>query len=162
MRGDVTVQVRSDVPERRFAVGGVLQCDHPEVPELVVASARPHSGRLLVHFEGVTDRAVAEALQGSVLSIDADQLGSAHEEDGDDDEEAWCDHELIGLQARLVDGSELGPVTEVLHNPGGDLLAIARADGRELLVPFVSAIVPTVDPAAGFLIVDPPPGLLEL
>jgi 16S rRNA processing protein RimM len=162
VRGDVTVQVRSDVPERRFAAGNVLYCDHPEVPELVVASARPHSGRLLVHFEGVADRAVAEALQGSVLSIDADQLGSANDDTGDDDEEAWWDHELIGLQARLVDGTELGPVIEVLHNPGGDVLAITRDGGRELLVPFVAAMVPTVDPAAGIVIVDPPPGLLEL
>ena len=162
MRGDVTVHVRSDVPERRFAVGSVLYCDHPEVPQLVVDSARPHSGRLLVHFQGVADRAVAEALQGSVLAIDADQLGSAHDEAGDDDDEAWWDHELIGLQARLVDGSEIGPVVEVLHNPGGDVLAISREGGRELLVPFVSAMVPTVDPQAGIVIVDPPPGLLEL
>jgi 16S rRNA processing protein RimM len=162
VRGDVTVHVRSDVPELRFAAGSVLFCDHPEVPELVVDSARPHSGRLLVHFQGVADRAVAEALQGSVLSIDSDQLGSATDASGDDDEEAWWDHELIGLQARLVDGSELGAVVEVLHNPGGDVLAITREGGRELLVPFVSAMVPTVDPVAGFVVVDPPPGLLEL
>jgi 16S rRNA processing protein RimM len=162
IRGEVAVRARTDVPERRFAVGNVLYCDHPEVPELVIAAARPHSDRMLVTFEGVSDRAVAEALQGSVLSIDADQIGSASGGTDDGDEETWWDHELVGLAARTVDGEELGTVTAVLHNPGGELLAIARVGGRELLVPFVRAIVPTVDPAGGFVIVDPPPGLLEL
>lgn len=162
IRGEVAVRARTDVPERRFAVGNVLYCDHPEVSELVITAARPHSDRMLVSFEGVADRAVAEALQGSVLSIDANQIGSASDEAGDDDEEAWWDHELVGLSARTVDGEELGTVTEVVHNPGGELLAIARVGGRELLVPFVRAFVPIVDPANGFVVIDPPPGLLEL
>ena len=58
--------------------------------------------------------------------------------------------------------TELGAVTDVLHNPGGELLVIQRAEGSDVLVPFVSHIVPTVDPVAGFVIIDPPPGLLEL
>lgn len=154
--------MRTDVPERRFAVGAVLYCDHPQASELIVAAARPHSDRFLVTFEGVVDRSTAEALQGSVLSIDADQLGSAASDSGDDGEESWWDHELVGLAARTVSGEELGVISQVMHNPGGELLAIAREGGRELLVPFVRAIVPTVDPVGGFVIVDPPPGLLEL
>ena len=153
------MQVRSDVPERRFAVGNVLYTDHPEVPTLTVAASRPHSGRLLVTFEEVVLRDVAEALQGTLLLIDADQAGDASEDDEDD---AWWDTDLIGLTARTVDGAELGPVTDVLHSPAGEILVIDRAVGGELLVPFVHHIVPTVDPAAGVLIIDPPPGLLEL
>jgi 16S rRNA processing protein RimM len=159
IRGEVSVQVRSDFPERRFVVGNVLHCDHPDFPALTIAAARPHSGRLLVTFEEVARRDVAEALQGSLLMIDADQAGAAGDDTGDD---AWWDSDLIGLTARTVDGVELGPVTDVLHNPGGDLLAVARKVGGDLLIPFVHDIVPTVDPAAGVLIVDPPPGLLEL
>jgi 16S rRNA processing protein RimM len=159
VRGDVSVQVRSDVPERRFAVGSVLFTDHPEVPTLTVAAARPHSGRLLVTFEEVHLRDVAEALQGTLLLIDADRAGSAAEP-GEPD--AWWDSDLLGLVARTVDGLDLGPVTDVVHGPGGDLLVIAREGRRELLVPFVHDIVPTVDPSAGTLVVDPPPGLLEL
>jgi 16S rRNA processing protein RimM len=161
IRGEVAVRARTDVPERRFAVGNVLYCDHPEVPQLVITAARQHSDRMLVSFEGVADRAVAEALQGSVLSIDADQIGPA-DDAGEDDPEAWWDHELVGLAARTVDGEDLGTVTQVAHNPGGELLVVARPGGRELLVPFVRSIVPTVDPAGGFVIIDPPPGLLEL
>jgi 16S rRNA processing protein RimM len=159
IRGEVSVQVRSDVPERRFAVGNVLYCDHPDVPTLTIAAARPHSGRLLVTFEEVALRDAAEALQGSLLLIDADQAGAPG--DGTDDD-VWWDSDLIGLTARTLDGVELGPVTDVLHNPGGELLAVARKVGGELLIPFAHEIVTTVDPAAGVVIVDPPPGLLEL
>jgi 16S rRNA processing protein RimM len=158
----VSVAVRTDVPERRFAVGNVLYTDHPEVPTLTVAASRPHSGRLLVTFEEVNLRDVAEALQGTLLLIDADQAGAASDADEPEQSETWWDTDLVGLVASTVDGARLGPVTDVVHGPGGDLLAIARDDGRELLVPFVHAIVPTVDPAAGTLVVDPPPGLLEL
>lgn len=153
--------MRSDVPARRFAVGNTLHCDHPYAPTLTVAAARPHSGRLLVTFDEVLSRDVAEALQGSLLSIDAVDAGSARDVD-DPDDDAWWDSDLIGLRAQTVDGTVLGPVTDVLHNPGGELLAVAREVGGQLLVPFVREIVPTVDPVAGVVIVDPPPGLLEL
>jgi 16S rRNA processing protein RimM len=159
IRGEVAVEVRTDVPERRFAAGNVLHTDHPDAPTVTIAAARPHSGRLLVTFDEVRSRDVAEALKGTVLLIDAEDVGPAQE---GDDPDTWWDSDLIGLTARTVDGSVLGPVTDVVHNSGGELLSIAREDGRELLVPFVRDIVPTVDPAAGVLIVDPPPGLLEL
>ncbi len=159
IHGEVAVRVRSDAPERRFAVGNVLYCDHPDVPTLTIAAARPHSGRLLVTFEEVALRDVAEALQGSLLLIDVDQAGDALQEG---DEEAWWDTDLIGLAARTPDGTALGTVADVLHNPGGELLVIERPPAKDLLVPFVRAIVPVVDPAAGFVVVDPPPGLLEL
>jgi 16S rRNA processing protein RimM len=160
VRGELAVQVRTDVPDRRFAVGSVLHTDHPDAPILTVDATRPHSGRLLVTFAEVRDRDVAEALKGTLLLIDADQAGSVP--DGEDPGESWWDSELIGLAARTVDGVELGPVADVLHGPGGEVLAITRDSGRELLVPFVKHIVPTVDIAGGIVIVDPPPGLLEL
>jgi 16S rRNA processing protein RimM len=159
IRGEVAVEVRTDVPDRRFAVGNVLHTDHPDAPMLTVAATRPHAGRLLVTFAEVLTRDVAEVLKGTVLLIDADAIGPVG--DGDD-ADTWWDSDLIGLSARTVDGTLLGPVTDVVHGSGGDLLAIAREDGRELLVPFVHDIVPTVDPAEGVLVVDPPPGLLEL
>src|SRR5262249_9406411 len=122
-------------------------------------ATRPHAGRLLVTFDEVVTRDVAEALKGTLLLIDAGQVGPVGEGEEPD---TWWDRDLIGLNARTVDGLPLGPVTDVVHGAGGELLAIRRDDGRELLVPFVHDIVPTVDPAAGVLIVDPPPGLLEL
>ncbi len=162
IHGEVTVEVRSDVPERRFAVGKVLFTDHPEVPTLTVAASRPHSGRLLVTFAEVATRDVAEALKSTLLLIDPSEVGSVTADDEAADDDVWWDSDLIGLAARTVDGTPLGEVIDVRHNPGGELLVISRAGANDLLVPFVSAMVPVVDPEQGEVVIDPPPGLLEL
>ena len=62
---------------------------------------------------------------------------------------------------RVTDGAVIGEVSAVRHE-AQDLLVVRRPDAAEALIPFVSAIVPTVDVAGGFLVVDPPEGLLEL
>ena len=153
--GEVSVEVRTDSPDLRFAVGTALDTDPPERGPLTLTRARWHSGRLLLAFEEVSDRTAAEALRGTLLVADSSTSPSV------DDDEYW-DHDLIGLRAMTVDGGVLGEVAEVLHPPGGDLLVVRRPDGTEMLVPFVHAIVPTVDVAAGHVVVDPPEGLLEL
>jgi 16S rRNA processing protein RimM len=154
VRGEVSVDVRTDDPETRYAAGSVVRTD-PDRGALTVAAARPHHGRLLVAFEGVADRNAAEALRGTLLVVDAATAGGT----GDGE---WWDHDLVGLAATTTDGRALGTVADVVHVPGAPLLSIKDAEGRELLVPFVAAIVPEVDIAAGRLVVDPPPGLLDL
>jgi 16S rRNA processing protein RimM len=156
IRGEVSVEVRTDEPERRFIVGGTLTTDPAERGPLTLTASRWHSGNLLLSFEEVPDRTAAEELRGTWLVMDSADLGPT----GNPDE--FYDHELIGLTAVTKDGQTVGPVTDVRHF-GQDLLVIksaAAADG-ELLVPFVAAIVPEVDVAAGRLVLDPPPGLLE-
>ncbi len=177
VRGEVSVEVHTDEPERRFAVGSVLATDPAEAGPLAVASARWHTGRLLVGFAGITGRNQAEGLRGVWLTLDSAQAGSS------DDPDEFHDHELIGLAVVTVSGEPVGRVTDVRHF-GQDLLVIEPAGpastgpastgpagplrpGRPappdgLLVPFVAAIVPEVDVAAGRLVIDPPPGLLEL
>ena len=73
---------------------------------------------------------------------------------GEDDE--FHDLVLVGLEVRDRGGQVLGAVSEVMHLPGQDLLAVARSDGPELLVPFVTEFVPVVDMPAGFLLVELP------
>lgn len=154
VRGEVSVDVRTDDPERRFAVGSRLDTD-PDMGALEIVGVRPHHGRLLVAFHGIGDRNEAEALRGALLVVDSATVGEAGPG------EFWT-HELVGLRVELTDGSPLGELTEVVSTQGADLLAIRRDDGRELLVPFVAALVPTVDIAAGRVVVDPPEGLLDL
>jgi 16S rRNA processing protein RimM len=154
IRGDVVVEVRTDTPGRRFAAGAELRTDPDTRGPLTVSSARPHAGLLLVTFDGIADRAAAEALRGTWLVLDSAELGPT----GDPDE--FHDHELIGLAAVAASGEQLGVVTDVLHH-GQDLLVIERAGAGELLVPFVAPIVPVVDVTAGRLVIDPPPGLLD-
>ena len=252
VRGEVTVEVRTDEPDRRFAVGMTLATDPPDAGPLTVEAARWHSGRLLITFAGVGDRDQAEELRGTWLTLDPAEAGPT----GDPDE--FHDFQLIGLTVVTTSGQPVGVVTDVRHF-GQDLLVIeptwpapggpppvrpaqgepsavrpaqgepsavrpaqgepsavrpaqgepsavrpaqgepsavrpaqggpppgAPGDGRgagqpgqpgpairarrgpaaaaadEILVPFVAALVPEVDVAGGRLVIDPPPGLLEL
>ncbi|HVW81223.1 MAG TPA: ribosome maturation factor RimM [Mycobacteriales bacterium] len=154
--GEVAVDVRTDDPEHRFAVGSSLDTDPADRGPLVVSRSRWHSGRLLVSFVGVADRTAAELLRGTMLVAD-----SASSQSAGDDDDFW-DHDLIGLTAVLVDGAVVGTVSDVLHPPGPDVLVIARPGQDDALVPFVREIVPSVDRPAGRVVLDPPEGLLEL
>jgi len=153
IKGEVTVEVRTDDPGARFAPGATLLTD--EGP-LTVAQSRDHSGKLVVLFEGVADRNGAEALRGRVLQVDALTLPPL------EDEDEYYDSQLVGLVVEQRDGTVLGSVVDVLHLPHGDVLAVDRDAGSELLVPFVRAMVPTVDVAGGRVVVELPEGLLEL
>jgi 16S rRNA processing protein RimM len=153
--GEVSVDVRTDEPDARFAVGSHLATDPAERGPLTVERARWHSGRLLVRFSGVPDRSAAEALRGTLLVVDSATSPAV----GDPDD--FWDHDLIGLTAQTTDGRSLGVITDVLHPPGPDVLSLKVA-GQDVLVPFVREIVPVVDLAAGRVVIDPPEGLLEL
>lgn len=157
IRGEVTLEVRTDDPEARFAAGQVLLTDPAERGPLTVTAARDVGSRLAVAFEGVADRTGAEALRGTLLLVDAASLPPT------DDPDEFHDFQLVGLAAHLPDGARLGAVSDVLHLPHGDVLVVGRDGERaEVLVPFVRAIVPEVDVAGGRLVVDPPEGLLDL
>lgn len=155
IRGEITVEVRTDVPERRFALGASLKCDPSDAGPLVVASARPHKTGWVLRFVGVHGRDAAERLRGVLLTVDVEDVGDAGKD-------TWWDHQLVGLTAVGADGTVVGTVEEVRHLPGGELLAVRCAGARLALVPFVRAIVPEVDVATGRLVLDPPPGLLDL
>ncbi len=156
LAGEVSVEIRTDDPDRRLAAGTTLCTDPPAAGPLRIAGGRVHGGRLLLRFDGVNDRTAAEGLRDVLLVVDVDP----HERPDDPDE--FYDHQLIELSVRTVDGADVGVIDDVLHLPGQDLLSVRRPDGREVLVPFVAAIVPKVDLAGGFLAVDPPEGLLDL
>jgi 16S rRNA processing protein RimM len=153
VRGEVTVEVRTDDPELRFAPGTAIATDPADRGPLVVAGRRWHKGVLLVAFEEVPDRNAAEELRGTMLVID-----SADVEPSDDPDE-FHDHQLIGLTVVTVAGEHVGEVEDVLHH-GQDLLVVKRKGQDEALIPFVKALVPEVDLEAGRLVVDPPEGLL--
>ncbi len=115
LRGEVTVEVRTDDPEQRFVAGSCLATVPAERGPLTVARSRWHSGRLLVMFAGHEDRNAAEELRDTLLAIDSDQLVPL------DDPEEFYDHDLIGLQVVTVVGEPVGAVADVVH-PGQDLV----------------------------------------
>jgi 16S rRNA processing protein RimM len=160
VRGLATVEVRTDDPDHRFAPGVVLATDPPKRGPLTVVDKRWHSGTLLLQLaapsgEVYGTREDVDALRNTLLLVPVADLPELEEPD------SYYDHQLVGLAVRLPDDSVVGEVTAVRHE-AQDLLVMRRADGGEALIPFVSAIVPTVDVAGGFVVVDPPEGLLEL
>lgn len=154
VHGDVIVESRTDEPDRRFAPGSVLVTDYLG-GSVTVERYRWHSGRLLLHLEGVDDRSAAEVMRGVMLSTEVDP----HEAPADPDE--FYDHQLVGLTVVDQSGSTLGTVSEVVHG-AQDLLVIADGDGPPVMVPFVAALVPEVDVTGGRIVVDLPDGLLDL
>lgn len=160
IRGEVTLDVRTDEPERRFAPGTTLRAEPPAGADrrpssLTVARARWHQSTLLVTFEELADRNAAEAARGTVLhaTIGLDETP--------DDPEEFYDHQLVGLDVVDVDGTSLGTVKALVHGSAQDLLTVRTADGRDALVPFVTALVPEVDLEAGRVVVADRPGLVS-
>ncbi len=141
VRGEVVVTLHTDRPERTTP-GAVL---HAGERELVVASARPHQGRWLVRFEGVTDRNAAEELRGATL------VGEPLDDPGEG--RVWV-HEMVGDEVRDARGTALGCVTAVEVNPAHDILVLDNGT----LVPMVFV----VDRQPGVVVVDPPDGLLDV
>ena len=159
LRGEVTVDVRTDEPERRFADGTALRAEPPGgsafgVSILTVAGTRWHRSTLLVTFAEITDRNAAEAARGVMLhaTIPVDE--------SPEDPEEYYDHQLVGLAAYDVQGAALGEVTGLVHGGAQDLLTVRTPEGRDALVPFVRALVPEVDLAAGRVVIDDRPGLV--
>ncbi len=157
LKGALKVEMYTDDPDKRFAPGAAFTLQVPTSSPwhgrtLTLVELRWYNGQPVAFFEGVTDREGAESLVKAILWIDRDPA-----EEPEDD--AWYDFQLVGLRA-MRDGEEIGVVTRIDHFPAQDLLTI-RVGERDVLVPFVAAIVPTVDVAAGTIVLTPPAGLLE-
>lgn len=157
LKGALKVELYTDDPDKRFTPGAVFTLQVPTTSDwhgktLTLIELRWYNGQPVGFFEGVADRSGAESLVKAILWIDQDEAEEP-------EEDAWYDFQLVGLRA-VRDGSEVGRVVRVDHFPAQDLLIIDTGE-REVLVPFVKAIVPAVDLVAGTLTITPPPGLLE-
>ena len=149
--GEVVVRPQSDDPER-WVIGATFVTDESPPRTVEATAIRPHRGDLLVRFDGIVDRDAADSLRGVVFQIpavDRRLLGDA---------EFWPD-DLIGATAVGPEGEPLGTVVGIEFAEAQDRLVIETADGSRVEVPFVSAIVPSVDIDAGVITVTPPDGL---
>ncbi|WP_329174216.1 ribosome maturation factor RimM [Streptomyces sp. NBC_01477] len=155
IKGEVSIEVRTDEPELRLAPGAVLATDPAATGPLTIATGRVHSGRLMLRFEGVSDRTGAEALRNTLLIAEVDPAETP------EDPEEFYDHQLIDLDVVTVDGREIGRIAEISHLPYQDLLVVRRPDETEVLIPFVAEFVPEIDLEEQRAVIDPPPGLLD-
>jgi 16S rRNA processing protein RimM len=150
LRGEVALDLRTDSPAERFAVGTVLATEPASAGPLTVERIRVQQDRWFLTFAETGDRTAAEALRGVELLAEEDAA----------EEDAWYPHELAGLRAEHVDGSLLGEVVGLEHLPAHDVLVVRESSGARTLVPFVRAIVPVVDVRGGRVVLDPPGGLM--
>jgi 16S rRNA processing protein RimM len=158
LKGALKLELFTDAPEKRFVPGAVFSLQVPtESPwhekTLTLTELRWYNSHPVGFFEGVADRTAAETLVKAILWVEHEGVEVSDEPD------AWFDHQLVGLRV-VRDGAEIGSISRVDHLPAQDLLAVGTPSG-EVLVPFVSAIVPSVDLASGIVTVTPPLGLFE-
>ena len=153
VRGDLFVEPMTDEPDHRYADGTVLMTSNDTT--LTVATSKWHSGRFVVHFAGFEDRNAAETLRGLTLSIEVDPSQSPQDPD------EYYDHQLVGLNVVLADGTHVGTIGEVIHLPSQDLLTVLREGDTEALIPFVTEFVPDINLATKTVVITPPPGLLN-
>jgi 16S rRNA processing protein RimM len=158
LKGGLKLELYTDDPGRRFVPGAVFTLQVPTTSPwhgktLELAELRMYNQHPVGFFKDVTDRNAAESLVKAILWIDQDSDEQSGEED------AWYDHQLVGL-AVMRDGQRVGTIARLDHLPAQDLLIVTTESG-EVMVPFVKAIVPTVDLAAGTVTVTPPVGLFE-
>jgi len=153
IRGEVVLKSFAEVPED-IAVYGPLEVAGSD-RHIVIEALRPAKSGFIARLEGVDDRNAAEALKGAELAVARERLPQAGEEE-------YYHTDLVGLEVRLTTGESIGRVKAIENYGAGDLLAVRlEASGREVLLPFNRASVPMVDVAGGFLVVEPPEGLLE-
>ena len=155
IKGEVSVEVRTDDPDGRLAPGTVLRTEPAAAGPLTIVTGRVHSGRLLLTFDGCTSRSGAERLRNVLLVADVDP------DERPEDPDEYFDRHLVGLRVETLDGDQVGELAEMLHLPGQDVLVVRRHDGSESLVPFIAQFVPEVDLEGGRIVVDPPEGLLD-
>jgi 16S rRNA processing protein RimM len=151
--GEATVEVRTDQPEDRFFIGSVLATEPESFGPLTISSVRDHNGTLLLGFQGVSDRNEIEKLRNVLLLADVDIEADSTEDD-------FHVQQLLQCEVSTEDGAVIGKVTDVINLPGQDVLAVSYND-REVLIPFVKAIVPTVDIKNRKIVIVPPLGLLD-
>lgn len=165
LKGGLKLELFTDDPDRRFTPGSSFSLQVPEESpwhgkRLELAELRWYNGMPVGFFVDVADRSAAESLAKAILWIDQDPDEAA-------EPDAWYDHQLVGLDV-VRDGLTVGVIDRLEHMPAQDLLVVMMNDlstgsgpRREVLVPFVRAIVPEVDVEGGRVIVTPPDGLLE-
>lgn len=152
IRGDVRIKLFSDDEAALTHYGPLTSADGKRSFEIL--SARLSKTVYVCRIKGLADRDEAESLNGTLLYVNRDLLPEL-------DEEEFYHSDLIGLVAKLEDGSELGTITAVHDFGAGDLLDIVPSRGKGLYLPFTRAVVPSIDLEAGFVTVVPPEGLLD-
>jgi 16S rRNA processing protein RimM len=163
-KGEIFVWPLTDHPESSFAPGvvlylgdenGELPTDHPtDPPTLRIDASRAYRRGFLVRFEGRHDRRTLEGLLGRYVMRGMEQL-----EDLAEGETFY--HDLLGMEVVTVEGERVGEVIEIYELNPVDLLEI-RGPEKDFMIPYIAEMIHSVSVADNRIVLDPPPGLLEV
>jgi len=159
-KGEIFVWPLTDHPESTFAPGVVLYLgdakgELPTDPGTVsIEASRAYRRGFLVRFEGVHDRRSGDHLLGSYVLRAMEQI-----EELEEGETFY--HDLLGMEVVTVDGQLLGEVIEIYELKPADLLEI-RGPEKDFMIPYIAEMIQSVDVSENRIVLDPPPGLLEV
>ena len=149
IRGEVKIKTFTEEPDAIAAYGALST--KPGDRTFEITRHRVQKGQVIAALKGVTDRNASEALKGTELYLDRQALPEL------DDEDEFYHADLIGLEARLEDGSVFGRIVALQDFGAGDVVEIAPAEGGSTkLLPFTRDVVPDINVAEGYIVVSPP------
>jgi 16S rRNA processing protein RimM len=155
IRGEVIADLLTDFPDRFDELDRVrVESADGQAKELVLESWRLHHHRVILKFEGYDTMNGAEELRGARVVVDKAQLVTLPED-------TYYDFDLIGCEVATSSGDRLGRVARVERYGASPVLTIEDGE-REYMIPLVLDICVEIDVAHQRIVVDPPPGLLEL
>jgi len=159
-KGEIFIWPLTDHPESTFAPGvdlylGDANGDLPtDPPTLRVESSRAYRRGFLVRFEGVHDRKGVDGLLDRYVMCAMEQIEELAEGE-------TFYHDLLGMEVFTVEGEQVGEVIEVYELRPADLLEI-RGPEKTFMIPYISEMIQSVSVADNRIVLDPPPGLLEV
>lgn len=152
VKGDVKLKLFGEDP-KLLLKNQIL--DAKGQPLCTLTRAKGDANMCVAAIDGVTDRTQAEKWRGRKLYLTRDALPKIKKKN------TFYHVDLMGLEARHVDGHVMGRVIGVANFGAGDLLDIKPPKGNSFFIPFRDEMVPEVDLDGGFVTIDPPPGLLD-
>ena len=153
VRGEVRLKSFCADPAAIASYGPLVTEDGARSFEVTLGP--PVSNGFAARLDGIASKEAAEALKGTRLYVARARLP-------DPEEEEYYHADLLGLDVVDTGGARIGRIAAVLNHGATDLLEITIGDtSRTILLPFTRAVVPSVDPVAGRIVVDPPEGSLS-
>lgn len=153
VRGELKVRLLTDIPDRLQQLEFVYLS--PDQKKYGIEHVRPYKGEMvIIKLAGVDDASAAELLRQQSLLIPLSQLAKLPPD-------SYYQHDILGLTVSTLDNRKLGPIVDIIETGSNDVYVIKGADGKQVLIPAIKAVVKQIDLIRRTMYIDPLPGLLE-
>ena len=152
LRGELTVEVLTDFPERFDTLKVAYLGDSQQADVWEVTAARWHKDRVLLALRGCEDRTTAEKLRGLMVQIPIEEAMALSEDE-------YYPHELVGLDVVTTEGEDLGRVSEVIFTKANEVYVVTGPRGQ-MLLPAIAEVIEHIDLDTGQMTVRLMEGLV--